>query len=328
VIPRLKEMRQKHFPEMLFLMESMNSRNVLVDMQVWLGYERVFTVEPLGKSGGLALFIKSGVTVDLKYFDKNLMDMHVQFGAVSFFGSCIYGDPVFKLKKDNLERLSRIGIGRKESWCMVGDFNDILHNGEKLGGPLRSDNVFLPFAEMLQACDMVEMASHGNKFTWAGRRYDIWVQSRLDRAFGNKDWFSQFPASNQTFMDWRGSDHRPVMIKLIESQDTYRGQFRFDKRLLNKPNVLEAISLAWSNGPVTRVSSVSDSLRVCRKSLSQWKKVNNLNSKDKIFQIEHALEVEQSSSFPRLQVVWEIKQDLVSAYKEEELYWHQKSRAF
>lgn len=70
IIQRLKEMRRMHFPNILFLMEPKNKKEVVVDYQSWLGYENVFTVEPVGFSGGLALFWKSCYKFDIRDSDK------------------------------------------------------------------------------------------------------------------------------------------------------------------------------------------------------------------------------------------------------------------
>ena len=81
----LPEFRRLYFPEIMFLMETKNCRDVLVDLQEWLGYDRVFTVNPRGLSGGLVLFWNSTIKLDIKYADK----MQVQFGEFSFF-SLVY----------------------------------------------------------------------------------------------------------------------------------------------------------------------------------------------------------------------------------------------
>lgn len=48
------------------------------------------------------------MSIDLKFMDKNLLDIHVQFGSGSFYVSCIYGDPVMKTRHVVWERLTRI----------------------------------------------------------------------------------------------------------------------------------------------------------------------------------------------------------------------------
>lgn len=209
---------------------------------------------------------------------------------------------------------------------MLGDFNDIRNNEEKIGGPRLGEKLFQPFNDMLSACEMVELPSSGNNLTWGGLRCLKWIQSRLDRCFGNKKWLALFPASNQIFLDKRGSDHRPVLVKLLASADSYRGSFKFDGRFLNRPGVKEEVKKAWLTNHTFFGSSVSEKLKRCRKSLSRWKKKSNLNSRDKIIQIQVALETEQSSSFPSGVRVNYLKAELVKAYKEEEKYWRQRSK--
>lgn len=76
--------------------------------------------------------------------------------------------------------------------------------------------------------------------------------------------------ANHAFLEKTGSDHWPVIVKLLSSQETYKGHFIFDRRMLHKPLVKEAI--AWNSSTLKDNASVSEKTRLCRRALSIWKK--------------------------------------------------------
>lgn len=138
-------------------------------------------------------------------------------------------------------------------------FNEIRNNSEKIGGPRRSEMSFHPFNDMLEIGEMVELQSSGDSFTWRGNRGTLSIQSKFDRCFGNKKWLQLFPASNQVFMDKRGSDHRPVMVKLFAVTEARRSSFRFDGRFMFKNGDMEEIKKAWTtNHPFLRLMFLID----------------------------------------------------------------------
>lgn len=52
-------MKKEHFPDILFLIETMNYDVFIMKMFSWLGYDYFHTIEPDGKSGGLAIFLEA-----------------------------------------------------------------------------------------------------------------------------------------------------------------------------------------------------------------------------------------------------------------------------
>ncbi|KAH0858270.1 hypothetical protein HID58_086531 [Brassica napus] len=82
-------------------------------------------------------------------------------------------------------------------------------------------------------------------------------------------------------------------LKISRKNLTYRGCFRFDKRLLKVDGVQANIKNAWEFATVNGAFSLSDGIKACRKSLSSLKRRVNMNSKDRITQAQIALEQEQ-----------------------------------
>ncbi|KAG2323157.1 hypothetical protein Bca4012_058673 [Brassica carinata] len=154
--------------------------------------------------------------------------------------------------------------------------------GKQLAGnkKRKSEASFKFFADMLTSCEMEELYSKGKRFTWAGQKWKKYIQCCLDWCFRNKAWRARFPNSNQTFLDKRGSDHRPVWVNLRASPDTQRGQFRFDRMLLHHPDLLKEVESVWKENRGR--ASVAFKIRKCRKVMSSWKRKRRFNAKEKI----------------------------------------------
>ena len=104
------------------------------DFQIYFGYNKLFTVEPEGRSGGLALFYMDSYEVSILYFDNRMIDIAATIEGQRVFMTFVYGDPVVECRDYVWERLTRMSTTRTGAWLMCGDFNEITGNHEKKGG--------------------------------------------------------------------------------------------------------------------------------------------------------------------------------------------------
>lgn len=230
-----------------------------------LGYDNMLTVEPLGLSGGLAVLWKSCFKVEILCSDKRIIDLHVEMCSLKFYLSSVYGDPVRERRQAMWERLIDIGLTRDSAWILIGEFNELLDNTEKLGVPLRNESTFWDFRNMVENCKLKVVRSTGNLFSWSGWRDNVWIQCRLDWSFGNDEWFQLFPRSNVEYMDMWPYDHRPLLLTFAyEPDDQGKGRFFFDKRMVGKPGFEEAVRRGWGNGSNSVSPSIMDRLASCR----------------------------------------------------------------
>lgn len=109
-IQMLREMRRDHFPDFMFLLETKNSNSHAVNIQRSLGYDQAHIVDPIGLSGGLALFLKSSFEVEVLSSSVRIIDVKVKLGSMIFFISCVYGDPVQHLRQNVWDALIDISV--------------------------------------------------------------------------------------------------------------------------------------------------------------------------------------------------------------------------
>ena len=112
-----------------------------------------------------------------------------------------------------------------EPWCVGGDFNIILSQGERS----RQGRVALAmrrFAQVIDDLELVDLPLQGGSYTWSGGLYNQSC-ARFDRFFASPSWLDQFSNVIQKRLSRAISDHFPI---LIEGGGIRRGPspFRFE----------------------------------------------------------------------------------------------------
>ncbi|KAG2328022.1 hypothetical protein Bca52824_010750 [Brassica carinata] len=283
------------------------------------------SVEPIGKSGGLAVMWKECCRVEILQANKRIIDMKVQWQDKSFYLSCIYGEPVKCKSNEVWERITRIGVDRSGPWVMTGDFNEILDPSEKLGGTERDPDDGKEFKQMISACGMGNIKYTGYQFSWAGTRNKETVQCRLDRTVANQELVDMFPQADATYLKRVCSDHSPVLTTLMDQIWKRRAGFKFDKRWLHREGFTEVFRRSWQ-GATQGQSSLMSKIATCRKSISLWKRFAKPNSALRIQKLHHKIDTATRKQFINREELHSLRTELNEKYQNEKIFWQQKSR--
>ncbi|KAG2330884.1 hypothetical protein Bca52824_002064 [Brassica carinata] len=242
-----------------------------------IGFHDLRTVEPKGKSGGLAVMWKHTCKIEVCQANRRLMDLKVSWKDKSFFMTGVYGDPVKGRRSAVWERLTRIGVFRKDPWFVTGDFNEIIDQSEKRGGAERSEEEGAEFRQMLSNCGLWEIQHRGYKLSWCGVRNNELVQCRLDRS------------ASARYLQKGCSDHSPVINFLDGIEWRSRAIFRYDQRWIRRDGFQDTVRRSWNSGPVGQMG-LMQKVAQCRRDISSWKKTAKPNSAVRIQEIYHRLD--------------------------------------
>ena len=95
-----------------------------------------------------------------------------------------------------------------EPWCVLGDFNSVLHQGERMGGNEADDREMRDFGDCKTQCGLEELNYVGAFYTWTNK--SIW--SRIDRALHNGLWYDVFDFTQVVYQASGLSDHTRIVL--------------------------------------------------------------------------------------------------------------------
>jgi hypothetical protein len=155
------------------------------------------------------------------------------------------------------------------SWCIVGDFNDLLAQEDKRGVHSHPNWLCNGFRNAVCDCDLLDIFLEGYPFTWIKFRgsSDV-VEERLDRAMTNSLWLARYPNVKLTNLLASHSDHSPILLQNLPMPS--RGgsySFRFENSWLNEEDIDEVVDDGWwrdTGGDVTcRTARCAEKLSRC-----------------------------------------------------------------
>lgn len=155
-------------------------------------------------------------------------------------------------------------------WLVGGDFNEIYWDSEKLCGNRRAPSQMQAFREVLELCELQDLHSTGELFTWVNRMdSNNIIFERLDRFVRNLKWRLKYPAARVSSLDFYHLEHRPISLKLNGEQvqnrirnGTRAQAFWFEKGWLLELECKEVIERGW--GQEINPSQFSSTLHLAK----------------------------------------------------------------
>lgn len=172
----------------------------------------------MGLSGGLALFCKSDIKIEVHKSSLSHIDAVVEEGDRfdPWWLTGFYENPDTSLQINSWNFLKDSSTASQLPWVVVGDFNEISCSMEKEGGAPRPNYQMARFNNAINFCGLRDVGFIGPKFTWLYQRRDgTQIRARLDRALASQEWFLLFPTARLFHKSSSVSNHSPLLLQFL-----------------------------------------------------------------------------------------------------------------
>ena len=128
-------MVQAKAPTVVFLAKTLANEARLEYVKDWIRFDKKFVVQRINKGGGLVVYWKNDILVDVVSSSLNHIDMVINKNSEAawrFIG--FYSEPETHKWHESWDHLRCLHQLNSLPWLCAGDFNEIVKQSKKLGG--------------------------------------------------------------------------------------------------------------------------------------------------------------------------------------------------
>lgn len=211
----LKALLRSTNANICFIAETKCSFHKTVNIFQQMPLENFSFVLAYGRSGGLVLMWDRGTRLQIQQKSRSLIHATVTNArGVEWELLCVYGDANHTRNPQIWRRILQI-IAKGSPTCVVGDFNAIADESEKVGGdPIMNKNS-RDFKEFLFQGGLIDLGFKGPAFTWTNKRNaSEAIYERLDRVVATVGWLQLHAQAYANNLPRIHSDHAAIMLRL------------------------------------------------------------------------------------------------------------------
>lgn len=151
-------------------METLVHSNKIEGIILSLGFEEAFSVNCVGRSGGLTVLWRYENMCTILNYSQNHIDMKISdLSQGDWRLTGFYGFPETTRRRQSWALLRNLASLDTLPWCVIGDFNDILSKNEKRGHTDRPEWMIRGFREVVTDCGLNDIPLQGHQFIWERR---------------------------------------------------------------------------------------------------------------------------------------------------------------
>lgn len=182
-----------------------------------------------------------------------------------------YGHPDHSRREESWNLLAYLQHFSPQPWLCVGDFNEIVDQAEKVGGPPRSERQMEQFRDTLESCQLNDLGFQGSMWN-NSREAAFFTKERLDRATATRSWCDLFREVDVSILAAITSDHKPMLVSFSTTAIRWvpKRTFKFEAKWDLDGGCGDLIKTVWAAQAVgsSSMQTVQLKLQKCQHALT------------------------------------------------------------